>query len=216
MRLKTGRTGVVFSAIIATAVVIACVRRPVTQPSPEPLELLVLLPDPDHDGSAVGRVIVSNRAGSVELSGAWQATRMGFNRPPKAVETMDKADVERMFGEVLAGLPPAPLHFTLYFRFESDELTPESQAMTTEILRVVRARPYPDVIVVGHTDTMGSAASNYVLGLRRAMIIRNLLAADGLDSSAVEIRSHGEGDPLIRTPDETYEPRNRRVEIDIQ
>ena len=33
-----------------------------------------------------------------------------------------------MFGDALDGLPPAPRHFILYFRFESEELTDESRA----------------------------------------------------------------------------------------
>jgi outer membrane protein OmpA-like peptidoglycan-associated protein len=69
---------------------------------------------------------------------------------------------------------------------------------------------------VGHTDTTGSATSNDELGRKRALIVRNLLVAAGLDASAVEATSHGESDPLVKTADDTYEPRNRRVEVDIQ
>ena len=43
-----------------------------------------------------------------------------------------------------------------------------------------------------------------------------LLVAAGLDATSVEVTSHGEAVLLVRTPDETYEPRNRRVEITIR
>jgi outer membrane protein OmpA-like peptidoglycan-associated protein len=199
--------------MVTAGLVAACARRPVVQP-PEPPDLFVLLPDPDDN--SVGRVTVSNAGGAVDLSGAWQTTRVGVNRAPTPAAAMDKADVERAFRDVLAALPPPAQHFTLYFEFGTDELTNESRALTPQILQVVKARANPDVIVVGHTDTTGSAASNDELGFKRATIVRNLLVAAGLDASAVEITSHGEGDPLVPTPDETYEPRNRRVEIDIQ
>ena len=129
---------------------------------------------------------------------------------------MDQADVQRIFGGVMSGLPPPSRHFTLYFQFGSDDLTAESRALVPEILRVVKERPVPEVIAIGHTDTTGSAATNYDLGLKRATIVRDLLVATGLAASDVEVASHGEADPLTRTADETNEPRNRRVEILVQ
>ena len=38
----------------------------------------------------------------------------------------------------------------------------------------------------------------------------------GLDAKLIEIESHGERDLLRKTPDNTAEPRNRRVEITIR
>jgi outer membrane protein OmpA-like peptidoglycan-associated protein len=85
-----------------------------------------------------------------------------------------------------------------------------------EIIRVVREHPAPDVVAIGHTDTTGAAQNNFALGRQRAIAVRNLLAAAGLDPALVEVMSLGEEDPLVPTPDETLEPRNRRVEIAIR
>ena len=74
----------------------------------------------------------------------------------------------------------------------------------------------PEVIVIGHTDTTGGAAANLALGLKRAATVRQLLIDTGIEAELVEINSHGEGNPLIRTPDNTPEPRNRRVEIAVR
>ena len=116
----------------------------------------------------------------------------------------------------MPALPPAPRHFTLYFQFESDELTDESRVVVPEILKTVRERAVPDVAVVGHTDTTGTSRANFELGLKRATTVRNLLVKAGLDASSIEVTSHGEADLLIQTPDETPEPRNRRVEIAVR
>jgi outer membrane protein OmpA-like peptidoglycan-associated protein len=43
-----------------------------------------------------------------------------------------------------------------------------------------------------------------------------MLIQAGLDPSTVEIISHGETDLLVKTADETPEPRNRRVEISVR
>ena len=79
----------------------------------------------------------------------------------------------------------------------------------------IRLKP-TDVVVVGHTDRMGTPQANVALGLKRATAVRNLLVSAGLTASTIEATSHGEADPLIETPDETAEPRNRRVEIAVR
>ena len=110
----------------------------------------------------------------------------------------------------------APQHFILFFRFESDELTDESRAVLPQVLRAVKNRPVPEVAVVGHTDTMGTAASNIELGLRRANAIRSVLIDAGVDAALIEATSHGEADLLVKTTDEVPEPRNRRVDITVK
>ena len=128
----------------------------------------------------------------------------------------DEAEIRREFGAVLADLPDTPRHFNLYFGVDTSELTEESRAILPDIMTTVKARRVPEVTVIGHTDTTGNSASNYKLGLERAQAIRALLLKAGLDASLVEVESHGEGDLLQKTPDNTAEPRNRRVEITIR
>jgi outer membrane protein OmpA-like peptidoglycan-associated protein len=129
---------------------------------------------------------------------------------------MSEAEIDRLFGDALAALPSPAQYFTLYFRFDSEVLTEESRALVADILSAIRARPVPDVVAVGHTDTMGVSATNFELGLKRANTVRDLLVEGGLDGSAVEVISHGESDLLVRTADEVAEPRNRRVEIAVR
>jgi outer membrane protein OmpA-like peptidoglycan-associated protein len=74
----------------------------------------------------------------------------------------------------------------------------------------------PEIAVVGHTDTMGTAGSNIELGLRRANAIRSVLIDAGVDAALIEATSHGEADLLVKTADEVPEPRNRRVDITVR
>jgi outer membrane protein OmpA-like peptidoglycan-associated protein len=175
---------------------------------------VVLLPDPE-DG-AVGRAVVSNQGGAVDLAAARETTTVSPAQPPATVTTLSEADAKRLFGDVLATLPPAPQRFVLYFKFESDDLTDESRALVPKVLETLRSRPFPDVAVIGHTDTMGSAAGNFQLGLRRANAIRTLLIQSGISANLIDVSSHGEADLLIKTADEVFEPRNRRVEITVR
>ena len=88
--------------------------------------------------------------------------------------------------------------------------------MVADVTAQVRGRMAIDVTVIGHTDTTGDTASNAALGLRRATLIRDLLIQAGLDGTVVDVRSHGESDPVVPTPDNTAEARNRRVEVTIR
>jgi outer membrane protein OmpA-like peptidoglycan-associated protein len=206
------RRSVVLTAACAAAATWSCGAKPKT-PARGP-DVVVLLADPG-DG-AVGRADVSNPAGKVELTAVRESTSISPNQAPTAVTVMSEAAVTRLFGSTLSSLPPAPRHFILYFRFESEELTDESRALLPQVLEALKAFPVPEVAVVGHTDTMGAAAGNIQLGLRRANAIRALLIASGVDASLIETASHGEADPVVRTADETAEPRNRRVEITVR
>jgi outer membrane protein OmpA-like peptidoglycan-associated protein len=176
--------------------------------------LIVLLPDPG-DG-AVGRATVSNSAGATELIRARDFTSVSPNGLPTVATTLSEAEVQRIFGAALSAMPPAPQQFNLFFRFESEELTDASRALVPQIMDAVTSRPFPEVAVVGHTDTTGSAAVNIELGLRRANAIRSLLVAAGISAAMISVSSHGEADLLVKTADNVPEPNNRRVDITVR
>ncbi len=203
---------VVLGVTAAAAFAVACGPKNVGGPNRPDHALIVLLPDED---GTTGRAVVTNPAGSADLNAPRNASDVVANRKPE-VSTMSEADVRRLFGDALDALPPAPRSFTLYFRFESDELTEESKALVPKIIATVRERSAPEVVVVGHTDTMGTPAANFALGLKRAGAIRELLVASGLDPATVEATSLGEALLLIQTPNDTPEARNRRVEIAVK
>jgi outer membrane protein OmpA-like peptidoglycan-associated protein len=205
-------------AIAAALLAPACGSKQVAAPPPPsrpvPPSLVALLPDPET--GVTGRASVSNQFGTTALDSPRATTRATAGAAPGPVTTISEDEVERMFGAALAALPPAPRHFTLNFMFESDTLTEESTTLIPEILRAVKALDVPEVVVVGHTDTMGDAKANLTLGLRRARSVRDILVNAGLAPSMVEVTTHGEADLLIKTPDNTPEPRNRRVEITVR
>ncbi|MBP8019225.1 MAG: OmpA family protein [Hylemonella sp.] len=108
------------------------------------------------------------------------------------------------------------MRYDLYFETGGSRLTAASQALITTILTKIAERENPDVSVVGHSDTVGKAEANAVLAYQRATAIANLLREKGMQAATLSIESHGESNLLIPTPDETPEPRNRRVEITIR
>ena len=206
------RARVLMVILVATGLVSACAMRSGRGERPGQV-LVVLLPDTDSGN--VGRVVVSNPEGSTELVTAWASTRVTMTQAPR-IRMLSESEVKQRFGDVLATLPPPPRHFTLPFRFDSEELTEDGQRMVQDVLQAVKNYPVPDVVVVGHTDTTGTPQSNAELGLRRANAVRNLLVAAGLTLSTIDIRSHGEGELLVPTADGVFEPKNRRVEVTVR
>ena len=124
--------------------------------------------------------------------------------------------MERLFGDVLEACRPPPRHFTLYFKFESEELTDESRRLVQDVLQAVKSAPVPDVVAIGHTDTTGTTASNVELGTAPRQRRAGAAGQRRPDAAAVDVASHGEAELLVQTADGVFEPRNRRVEITVR
>jgi outer membrane protein OmpA-like peptidoglycan-associated protein len=212
--MNAARSPALLITIVAAGFVWACGPLRLQVPERPGETLTVLLPDGGDNIS--GRATVSNPSGATDLAAPRDATVVSANHPPSPATPLSESDVRRIFGDALAALPPPPQRFTLYFRFESDELTDDSRAMVAKILQAINAHPAPELLIVGHTDTTGTIAANFALGRKRAEMVRGSLMDASLDASAIEVMSHGESDLLVPTADETLEPRNRRVDISLR
>jgi outer membrane protein OmpA-like peptidoglycan-associated protein len=176
--------------------------------------LVVLLPQPD---GTTGQVVVSNRGGSQLLKEPNLATGIqSAESAPRAPELMDDQKIQQVFGEALLALPAPPIHFILYFKTDTTELTDESRKILAGILPAIADHNSSDVSVIGHTDRVGTRAYNFKLALERALLVQKILLSLGIDPQFIEVTSHGEDNPLIKTEDEVPEPRNRRVEVVVR
>lgn len=176
---------------------------------------VVLLPEPD---GTVGRVTVSGQDGSRRVLGkAFESASVG--KPGEVVRDlgiMDGDRVEKIFGRALAAQPEMVKVFLLYFQSGKTLLTPKSEALIDDILNTIRQRNSRDISVVGHTDRVGDADKNDELAKKRSGFTARILMDKGVDPDLIEITSHGETNPIVPTPDEVAEPRNRRVEVMIR
>ena len=98
----------------------------------------------------------------------------------------------------------------------SDEFSEESKREVDIILAEIAKRPVPDVLVIGHTDAVGSDSFNDALGLQRAETVRAALIRLGIPAADIRALSRGKRELAIPTPDGVAEPRNRRVEIIVR
>jgi len=176
----------------------------------------VVLLLPDADGKA-GSIVVSNQAGASVISEAKTAAVISSaTSAPSTPAPMDDEAIGKNFGEAISVLPLPPVHFNLYFKLGSVELTCESKALLLKVQPTIAERKSADISVVGHTDRVGTREYNHKLGLERAHLIRNRIVRLGVREEHIEVDSHGEYNPLVKTADEVQESRNRRVEVIVR
>ncbi len=176
--------------------------------------VVVLLPD--RDGKT-GAIEVRNQGGSQKLNAPNESTAISSSKKaPDSPEIMSNDRVKQVFGEAMSATPAPPAHYMLYFLTDSTRFTDESKLVFEEVIASVKKIKPAEVSIVGHTDRVGSREQNFRLGFERAAQVKNLLVKRGVAEEIIEISSHGEDNPLIKTDDEVSEPKNRRVEIVIR
>ena len=169
---------------------------------------VVLLPERDGRDTAV-----SMRQGDrdVVLDKPYAAARESPFGP--YAYTASPQEVEARFGAALAAQPSRPTEFTLYFITGEDEFTTESKQILEDVFTEIAKRPTPDIVVIGHTDRVGTDTVNDALALRRAETVRAELIRRGVSPENIVAVGRGKREPLVPTADGVAEPRNRRVEI---
>jgi outer membrane protein OmpA-like peptidoglycan-associated protein len=172
---------------------------------------VVLLPEKDGRDTAV---TVTQGSQTVVLDKPYAAARQTTSGA--TAYTSNAADVEKQFGEALKAQPSRPVSYTLYFVEGSDEFTDPSKQTLAEVLAELAKHPVPDIVVIGHTDQVGSDTFNDALALRRAETVRGILVARGLSPASITVVGRGKREPMVPTPDGKAEPRNRRVEIVVR
>lgn len=198
---------------IAALVVLAMAgcASPPPPPPPAPVDSVILLPEKDARATAVTLTQGERR---VELSTPYAGASTGAGGPQTF--TSSAQAVRERFGAALDAQPPRPTAFLLYFAEGRDVLTEESRAVVDRVFAEIAARPAPDIVVIGHTDTTGSQATNDALSLQRAETIRRELIGRGIPLQNIIASGRGERELLVPTADNVAEPRNRRVEIIVR
>jgi outer membrane protein OmpA-like peptidoglycan-associated protein len=198
-----------FFALLALAALAAgCA----TTPKSVPPALFAVVPGADGH---VGAIVVHTDGGDRVIDSAYGAQRIRSDGSSESA-TLTAAEVRREFGSTLDALPGKPASFMLYFLDGKDELTLESKAELEKVFSELKRRPLPDIMVIGHSDTVGSLAFNDRLSLARAERLREMMIGLGIPAERIQAAGRGKRELLVPTEDGISEPRNRRVEINVR
>lgn len=103
----------------------------------------------------------------------------------------------------------------ILFDIDKTDVKPVAQASLKKLALSLQNNAQTNILVVGHTDSTGTASHNMDLSLRRAGAVKSYLVAAGVAGSRLNTQGKGETEPIAdnRTPEGRVQ--NRRVEIVI-
>ena len=167
---------------------------------------------PGEPGAKVGAVAVFDAKSGAEtgsLTAENTQTALGGKFAAKPADP-------KLYAALTDTLPPPPARFTLYFLEGTTRLTAESEPELKRVFAEIARRPGAEVQITGHTDTVGKDSDNDTLSRKRAADILDALIAQGLEPKISRAVGRGKRELLVQTPDNTAEPRNRRVEVTVR
>ena len=92
-------------------------------------------------------------------------------------------------------------------------IRPDSEAVLSEVVKLLKANPSWAMVVAGHTDNVGAQAANRVLSLQRAQSVIARLSAHGVDGTRLLAGGFGDTRPVAENKDEERRQKNRRVDL---
>src|SRR6476620_6805642 len=84
----------------------------------------------------------------------------------------------------------------LLYDFDSDVIRPDAGLNLQTLARSLKKYPNTQLLIVGHTDALGTTAYNQDLSARRASSASRYLTMQGLSSSRMQTSGKGELEPL--------------------
>lgn len=167
-------------------------------------------------GAVIGNQSGRNRTGAVigAATGAAVGAAVGrrMDKQEQELRQIEGVEVTRPSeGEISVRLTSDVL-----FDFDSAALRPASRTTLRELGENFRQYPDNQLIIEGHTDSVGTEAYNQRLSEQRAANVADYLIDQGVSASNVVVYGFGEARP--KASNDTAEGRqlNRRVEIHIR
>lgn len=105
---------------------------------------------------------------------------------------------------------------TLHFCFDDAGLRGPVRQQVSQLARQLHREQASRIVVIGHSDSMGTCRYNDSLALRRARAVRQGLVFSGLSGARIDVVSIGERRPMSFSAASDAQQMNRRVEILIE
>jgi outer membrane protein OmpA-like peptidoglycan-associated protein len=103
----------------------------------------------------------------------------------------------------------------LLFDFDSDVVKSTAQHNLAALASSLEKYPKSDILILGHTDSVGTEAYNSDLSVRRADAAARYMISRDVARSRIATGGLGETEPVASNSDEAGRRRNRRVEVAI-
>lgn len=103
----------------------------------------------------------------------------------------------------------------ILFDFNSSTLKSTAKTNISKLVETLNQEPGTDILVIGHTDNIGTLAANQKVSESRAASVRDYAVSQGLSSSRIKTEGKNYSEPIASNDTDAGRAENRRVEIVI-
>jgi len=175
-------------------------------------------------GAVIGAIIGNNvgKGGNGELGaviggvvGGTAGVLIGAKmdkQAQKIEEEIPGAQVERVDDAIVVTFDE---NSGVYFATDKYNINSASQNTLNKLSGIFKEYPDTNILVVGHTDSVGSEEYNMTLSKNRAYAVTNYLIGKGLNGGRFTTNWFGESQPMYDNSTVEGRARNRRVNVAI-
>lgn len=160
------------------------------------------------------KVVIEARTREAERAG--QAAQA---RAREAQEATARAKrLEQELTELKAKQTERGLVLTLgdvLFEYDKADLKAGALRNLYQLVTFLRENPNRNLLIEGHTDSIGSDSYNLDLSQRRSEAVQTFLLQNGISAERIIARGYGEAYPIASNNTEAGRQQNRRVEVVI-
>ena len=166
-------------------------------------------------GAVIGKTLGNTAAGAIAGAavGGTVGAIIGRNMDRKARELEEELEgvtVQRVEEGIAVSFDSGIL-----FTFDSSELRPEARENLNKLTEILNRDTNTNLLIVGHTDWIGSETYNQGLSMRRALSAANYIISQGISRDRIDVEGRGEYEPIADNETEEGRQLNRRVEVAI-
>lgn len=166
----------------------------------------------DHSGGALRGALIGGAAGGALGAGAgayMDKQQTEFEQELSDERAQNQIEIERQKNEILK----LTMSSQVSFDFNSATIKSTFYSPLDKIAGIMRRYPKTQIVVVGHTDDVGSEEYNLQLSLKRANAVADYLIEQGVEEYRLGTEGHGEIEPVATNDTPAGRAQNRRVEI---
>lgn len=165
-------------------------------------------------GAVIGAVIGGTAGAIIGDYMDKQAKELEEEIPGATVDKVETIDPET--GETVTESVTVTFDGGVLFEFGKATLTTASKAELDRMAGVFSRYPDTDILIDGHTDSVGSDEVNQSLSEKRAASVADYLAMQRISRTRMRTTGYGEMQPVASNDTDAGRAQNRRVEVSIK
>lgn len=166
----------------------------------------------DHSGGALRGALIGGAAGGAIGAGTgayMDKQQTEFEQQLASERAQHQIEIERQQNEILK----LTMSSEVSFDFNSATIKSTFYSPLNKMADIMNRYAQTQIVIVGHTDSVGSEQYNLELSLRRANAVADYLVLHGVAKYRLGTEGRGELEPIASNDTAGGRAQNRRVEV---